>query len=96
MTALIVGGDYIEPLRREIVAHGIGQVEHWDGRKPGYITREVPACTRLIVVLYDYISHQLRLTLKKQATRDRVPLVYCRRSANELRAKLRELSVPVQ
>jgi hypothetical protein len=92
MSVLIVGGDYIEPLRREIAAHGIGKVEHWDGRKPGYLRKEVPADTRLIVVLCDYISHQLRIALKRQASRSRVPLLYCRRSANELRGKLEALA----
>lgn len=96
MTVLIVGGDYIEPLRREIAAHGVTQVEHWTGRKPGDLRRELPAGTRLIVVLCDYISHQLRIALKRQATRERVPLLYCRRSANELRSKLGALPRPIQ
>lgn len=33
MTALIVGGDYIQTLRRELLAHGLTDVEHWDGRQ---------------------------------------------------------------
>jgi hypothetical protein len=32
MTALIIGGDYIETLKRELLAHGLRHVEHWDGR----------------------------------------------------------------
>jgi len=28
MTALIVGGDYVESLKREILAHGHADVEH--------------------------------------------------------------------
>jgi hypothetical protein len=94
MTALIVGGDYIEPLRREVVAHGIARVEHWDGRKPGFLTRALPTGTRVVIVLCDYISHQLQIALKKQAGRGGVPVVYCRRSVHDLRRKLGRLPGP--
>ena len=53
MTALIVGGDYVENLKREIVAHGHADVEHWSGRKSGFARRPVPERARLIVVLCD-------------------------------------------
>lgn len=88
MTALIVGGDYIEPLRREVVAHGMEHVEHWDGRKPGCLTRTLPAGTRVVIVLCDYIGHQLQVGLKKQAGRAGVPVLFCRRSVHDLRDKL--------
>ena len=41
MTALIVGGDYVENLKREIVAHGHSNVEHWIGRKSGFARRSI-------------------------------------------------------
>ena len=88
MTALIVGGDYVEPLKREIRAHGHANVEHWDGRKAGFTKKAIPGGTRLIVILIDYISHSLLIALKRQASRHNVPLVFCRRSMNDLRGKL--------
>ena len=91
MTALIVGGDYIEPLRREVFAHGIARVEHWDGRKPGFLTKSLPGGTSVVIVLCDYIGHQLQIALKKQAGRDGVPVLFCRRSVNDLRHKLRRI-----
>ena len=87
MTALIVGGDYVEPLKREIRAHGHANVEHWDGRKAGFTSRSIPGGTRLIVILIDHISHSLLIALKRQASRNNVPLVFCRRSMNDLRGK---------
>ena len=88
MTALIVGGDYVEPLKREIRAHGHEHVEHWDGRKVGFMRKSIPGGTRLIVILCDYISHNLLTALKRQAHRNDVPLVFCRRSGSDLRRKL--------
>jgi len=96
MTALIVGGDYIEPLRREVVAHGIAHVEHWHGRKPGFLTKALPGGTSVVIVLCDYIGHQLQLALKKQAGREGVPVLFCRRSVHDLRSKLGRLPAPRQ
>lgn len=93
MTALIVGGDYVEPLRREIRARGHARVEHWDGRKAGFAKKAIPGGTRLIVILIDYISHSLLIALKRQADRNNVPLLYCRRSTNDLRRKLGDIGV---
>lgn len=91
MTALIVGGDYVEPLKREIRAHGHAQVVHWDGRKAGFTKKSIPGGTRLIVILIDYISHSLLISLKRQAGRNSVPLVFCKRSMNDLRRKLDDI-----
>ena len=92
MTALIVGGDYVEPLKRQIRAHGHAHVEHWDGRKVGFTKKSIPGGTSLIVILIDYISHGLLSALKRQASRNNVPIVFCRRSTNDLRRKLDDLS----
>ena len=88
MTARIVGGDYVESLKREIVAHGHADVEHWCGRKSGFARRAVPEHARLIVVLYDYVNHNLAIGLKRQARRNGAALLFCRNSANELHRKL--------
>ena len=91
MTVLIVGGDHVEPLKREIRAHGHERVEHWDGRKVGFTRKSIPSSTRLVVILCDYISHNLLIALKRQANRNEVPLVFCRRSGSDLRRKLDDI-----
>ena len=93
MTALMVGGDYVENLRREIAAHGHAAVEHWSGRKSGFARRPVPEHARLIVVLCDYVNHNLAIGLKRQARRSGAALLFCRHSTNELRRKLNAISV---
>jgi hypothetical protein len=88
MTALIVGGDYVESLKREILARGHADVEHWSGRKSGFARRSLPDHAQLIVVLYDYVNHNLANTLKRQARRSGAAMLFCRHSTNELRRKL--------
>lgn len=88
MTALIIGGDYVETLRRELRAHGLTHIEHWDGRRARSSKRTIPGDAELIVILYDYVSHSVSNALKLQANRNDVPLVFCRNSMHELRSKL--------
>ena len=88
MTALIVGGDCVENLKREIVAYGHADVEHWSGRKSGFARRAIPEQARLIVVLCDYVNHNLGIGLKRQAHRRGAALLFCRHCASELRRKL--------
>jgi hypothetical protein len=93
MTALLVGGDYIETLRRELLAHGLERVEHWDGRRSRFTRRTIPANARLVVILYDYVGHSVSNALKQQANKSGIPLVFCRSSSHELRRKLEQLAV---
>lgn len=93
MTALIIGGDYIETLRRELLAHGLRRVEHWDGRQPRVTRRAIPVSARLVVILHDYVSHGVSNALKQQAYRRDIPLVFCRSSMHDLRQKLERLEL---
>ncbi len=88
MQALIVGGDQIESIKRQILAQGYDHIEHWSGRKKGFLNRSLSSRTRLIVMIYDYVNHSLAITLKNKAQRQGIPIVYCRHSAHELKDKL--------
>jgi hypothetical protein len=91
MTALIVGGDYVQTLKRELLAHGVTRVDHWDGRQSRFAKRTIPFSARLVVILCDYVNHSVSNALKQQANKHGVPLVFCRSSAHELRRKLENI-----
>jgi hypothetical protein len=86
--ALLVGGDYVEPIVRELEAHGYRRVEHWHGRKQGDTRRRLHAGVGLVLVLTDYTSHALLRHLREEAGRLGVPVVYSRRSLVEVRQRL--------
>ncbi len=88
MSVLIVGGDQVESLKRQVIAHGHSHVEHWSGRKKGFLKRSLSSNTQLIVMVCDYVSHSLAISLKNKASRKGIPLIYCRHSAHELQHKL--------
>lgn len=84
MTVLIVGGDYIASLKQKITAHGYARIEHWNGRKKGFTKRALPGNTKLVVIIYDYVSHSLANSVKNQASRIGIPMIFCRRSMHEI------------
>lgn len=88
MSVLIVGGDQVESLKRQVIAQGYSQIEHWSGRKKGFLKRTLSSNTRLIVMVCDYVNHSLAVSLKNKANRKGIPLIFCRHSTHELRHKL--------
>jgi hypothetical protein len=91
MTTLVIGGDRIDSIRRELAEHGLDSIEHWPGRKPADTRKPIPARVRLVVMVTDQLSHNMLYSATVRATRLDLPIVYCRRSAVELRTKLVEL-----
>lgn len=90
MTTLVIGGDKIETIRRELAAHGLEHVEHWGGRKPADARRAIPARVKLVVMVTDQLNHSMLYNATIRATRLGLPIIYSRRSAHELRSRLAE------
>jgi hypothetical protein len=93
MTALIVGGDYIESIRKEMSARGVERIEHWNGRKPRDLRKTLPKGTELIVILYDYLSHRMLKKVNADAADSGIPIIHCRRSLGQLCSKLDEMDL---
>ena len=93
MTALIVGGDYIDSIRKAISARGVERIEHWNGRKPGDLRKSLPKETELIVVLYDCLRHTMLRKIKTDTAGTGIPVIHCRRSLGQLCRKLDESGV---
>lgn len=91
MTTLVIGGDRIDSIRRELAEHGREDIEHWGGRKPADTRRAIPARVDLVIMVTDYLSHNMLYSATVRATRLDLPIIYSRRSAVELRDKLARL-----
>jgi len=91
MTTLVIGGDRIDTIRRDLAEHGLTDVEHWGGRKPADARRAIPARVELVVVVTDQLNHSMLYNATVRATRLDLPIIYTRRSGHELRARLTEL-----
>jgi hypothetical protein len=87
-TALIVGGDEITGIRRELKNHGIDQITHWSGRKVGDGNKVIPQDTQLIVLVTNWISHSFTKKIKLNASRRGVKVIYTPNGPAALRARL--------
>lgn len=90
MTALVIGGDRIENIRRELEDFGFRDIEHWNGRKPAEARREIPARARLVIMVTDQLSHAMLYSASIKAQRQGLSIIYSRKSAHALREKLVE------
>jgi len=90
-----VGGDHIEGLVEQLDGLGLRRIEHWAGRKVRDLNRTIPPDMDLVVVLFDYVNHNLLRQVRQKARRQGLQLVYSRRSAVELRQKIGRLRPPV-
>ena len=90
MTTLVIGGDRIDTIRRELDNYGFHDIEHWGGRKPAESRKNIPERIKLVVMVTDQLSHPMLYSASIGATRMGIPIIYTRRSAHELRSKLAE------
>ncbi len=74
-------------------ARGMERIEHWNGRKPGDLRKTLPKGTDLIVVLYDYLSHNMLKKVNVDAAGSGIPIIHCRQSLGQLCSKLDELEI---
>jgi len=81
--ALIVGGDSVETVRRQLQAHGFEQVSHWKGRKTGDCRRAFPQNLDLIVIILSYVNHNLCKRVRMEAGRQDWRVVYVGRKTTD-------------
>jgi len=89
--ALIVGGYYVEPLKRLLKDKGIDLIVHWTGDKTNDVRKMIPRKTLLVLILCDFVNHTLARKVKEEAGRMGLPVFCCRSSMGEVRMKLNHL-----
>ena len=77
---LIVGGDHLGTIPKKLKTLGFSTITHLSGRKVQTVKKAIPSDTDLILVLTDYINHNLIHVLKRKAAEKNVPICYAKRS----------------
>ncbi|MFZ5817586.1 MAG: DUF2325 domain-containing protein [Bacillota bacterium] len=75
---LIIGGDHLGSINQNLRGLGFDAIHHVKGRTEKRV--EIPAGTDLIVVLIDYVNHNLARWVKEQAKARSLPIIFSRRS----------------
>ena len=80
MTVLIVGGDRLGNIPKELRKDGVNEVIHWTGRAKSFCNKEVPKNVDWVIVLYDFTNHVLMNSVKRQAKMKKIPISFGRRT----------------
>ena len=88
MSVLIVGGDHLGSIPKELKKIGVDNIRHMSSRNRNVIKRGMPMTMDLIIVLHDYVNHNLANVTKKQAKECNIPVVFAKRSWSSIYKKL--------
>ncbi len=90
MSILIVGGDTLGSIPERLRSAGAEEIIHWRGRDMKDMRREIPRRIDMIVVMCDFVNHNLVRRIKASAERSSIPVIYSRRSATFLEGRIVE------
>ncbi|WP_368487758.1 DUF2325 domain-containing protein [Clostridium sp. BJN0013] len=80
MNILIVGGDRLDNIKNKLDKCGINKVNHITGRKKGDKKIEIPKNTDVVLVLTDFIGHNMTEIIKKQSKKNHTLIMFSKRS----------------
>lgn len=88
---MIAGGDRIEPIVERLQQQGLMVITHLDGRKPKVTIKEIPSKVDVVLILTDYISHNLSMIVKKKAQEKSIPVYFSKRSWTSISCELKKI-----
>lgn len=77
---LIVGADHLCVIPDKLTSVGFDNVLHIDGRKVKMVKKDIPEKISCILILTDYVNHNLSTVIKKRAKTQSIPIYYAKRS----------------
>jgi len=91
MSIMIVGADHLGSIADNLQSLGYDEIFHIKGRKTTDIKVKLNKEIKLILVLTDYINHNLARKIKERAKEYAVPVVYSKRSWSNIHANLQNV-----
>lgn len=80
MSVLVVGGDRLGNIKYNLEQTGFETISHLSGRKKSQKSIKIPENTDIILVLTDFVNHQIAKAIKKQKKDDNTRILYSKRS----------------
>lgn len=92
LSALIVGADRLGNIPDVLKVHNIRVSQHISGRDPSHQkkTLSLPSGTDLVILLTDFLGHNVMKTFRAAAEKAGVRVLACRRSVCSLRQALNQ------
>ncbi|RSL32483.1 DUF2325 domain-containing protein [Salibacterium salarium] len=79
-TLMIVGADKLGSIPKRLQELGFEDISHVSGRKVKMVHKKIPDKVDLVLVLTDFINHNVATKLKERAKERCIPVCYARRS----------------
>lgn len=90
VSAVVVGADRLGNIPDLLKGHNIAITHHISGRDPAHQKRalQLPSGTELLILLTDFLGHNVMKTFRQAAQRSGVQVVACRRSVCSMQQAL--------
>lgn len=91
MSVVVIGGDYLGNIEKNLYSLGVTDLQHITGRKAVAKNKiTVPRGTDFILLFTDYVNHRTADTVKQIAKSREIPVVYAKRSWRAIEEKLKQ------
>lgn len=95
LNAVVVGADRLGNIPDLLSSHNIRITQHVSGRDPSHQRRGLllPSDTELVILLTDFLGHNVMKSFREAARRSGARVMACRRSVCAVQQALRQLGV---
>ena len=90
MSILIIGADHLGTIPAKLKGYGATSIFHITGRKPREWKPDILQGVDMIIILYDYVNHDLARKIKKSVKREDIPIIFAKRSWTSIEEKLKK------
>ncbi len=73
---LIIGADHLGVIPDKLTSVGFKKILHMNGRKVQMVKRDIPENINCILILTDYVNHNLTAVVKKRAKSQCIPVSF--------------------
>jgi hypothetical protein len=77
---MVVGGDRLKHITDRLENEGYKEIIHLDGRKSSMVKRDIPEHTEFILVITDFINHNMAKVIKEKAKKQEKPIYFVKHS----------------
>lgn len=89
MSIFIVGADHLGNIPEKLGRLGYTTIKHLKGRKRLMDKQiHIPSDTVMVLLLTDYIDHNIARVIKQKAKNKMIPIIYAKRSWTEIFSRL--------
>jgi hypothetical protein len=87
---MVVGGDRLKHITSRLENEGYTDIIHLDGRKSSMVKREIPEHTEFVLVITDFINHNMAKVIKEKAKKQEKPVYFVKHSWSAIQKVIRQ------